>query len=107
MLIGNGCLIPAPPRMASTLLFKHKPGIATFGFWKISNPSLEDPVRTDSTGNYLYVGSCGVNVPNGYGALVGFSINHTTGDLTELPSSPYTYPAIRNNTVLQRFTETP
>lgn len=65
------------------------------------------PVRTDSTGNYLYVGSCGVNVPNGYRALVGFSINHTTGDLTELPSSPYTYPPRTNNTVLQSFTVTP
>lgn len=65
------------------------------------------PIRTDSTGTYIYVGSCGVNVPNGYRGLVGFSINHTTGDLTELPSSPYTYPALTINTALQSFTVTP
>jgi 6-phosphogluconolactonase (cycloisomerase 2 family) len=51
-------------------------------------------VRTDSTGNYLYAGSCitGPLIPDPYNALVGFKINHTTGDLTLLPTSPYTYP---------------
>jgi 6-phosphogluconolactonase (cycloisomerase 2 family) len=50
-------------------------------------------VRTDPTGNYLYAGSCVMPPPlNNYNALVGFSINHTTGDLTPLPTSPYTYP---------------
>src|SRR5260221_186453 len=50
-------------------------------------------VRTDPTGNYLYAGSCVMPAPlNNYNALVGFSINHTTGDLTPLPTSPYTYP---------------
>jgi 6-phosphogluconolactonase (cycloisomerase 2 family) len=50
--------------------------------------------RTDSTGDYLYAGSCitGPLIPDPYNALVGFKINHTTGDLTLLPTSPYTYP---------------
>jgi 6-phosphogluconolactonase (cycloisomerase 2 family) len=50
-------------------------------------------VRTDSTGNYLYAGACtdSMTIQN-YNALVGFSINHSTGDLTPLPTSPYTYP---------------
>jgi hypothetical protein len=40
--------------------------------------------------------------------LVGFSIDHTTGDLTELPTSPYTY--LNQSTrapVLQSFAATP
>ena len=65
------------------------------------------PIRTDATGNYLYTGSCGVGIPSGYRGLVGFSINHTTGDLTELPTSPYPYPAESPNTALQSFTVTP
>jgi 6-phosphogluconolactonase (cycloisomerase 2 family) len=47
-------------------------------------------VRTDPTGNHLYAGSC--VMPHNYNALAGFSINHSTGDLTPLPTSPYTYP---------------
>jgi 6-phosphogluconolactonase (cycloisomerase 2 family) len=51
-------------------------------------------VRTDSTGSYLYAGSCinGPQIPDPYNAVVGFSINHSTGDLTPLPTAPYTYP---------------
>jgi 6-phosphogluconolactonase len=64
------------------------------------------PIRGDATGNYLYAESC--NAPGGYIGLVGFSINHTTGDLTELPSSPYTYPNQSTKApVLQNFTVTP
>jgi hypothetical protein len=66
------------------------------------------PIRADSTGNYLYAGSCGTGVPYGYMGLVGFSIDHTTGDLTELPTSPYTY--LNQSTrapVLQSFAATP
>jgi 6-phosphogluconolactonase (cycloisomerase 2 family) len=51
------------------------------------------PIRTDPTGNYIYAATCGgMSVPYNYLGLAGFSINHTTGDLTPLPSSPYTYP---------------
>lgn len=49
-------------------------------------------VRTDPTGNYLYAGACDIGIPPGFLAVVGFSIDHTTGDLTPLPTSPYTYP---------------
>lgn len=49
-------------------------------------------VRTDPTGNYLYSGACTVGIPLNFGGLAGYSINHTTGDLTLLPTSPYTYP---------------
>lgn len=59
------------------------------------------PVRTDSSGNYLYAGSC--NAPYNYVGLVGYSINHQTGDLTELPTSPYTFP---EKAILQSFAVT-
>ncbi len=49
-------------------------------------------VRTDSTGNYLYAGSCYAGRLPEYNAVVGFSINHTTGALTPLPTSPYNFP---------------
>jgi 6-phosphogluconolactonase len=72
------------------------------------------PIRTDSTGNYIYTGSCGNNLPAGYLGLVGFSINHTTGDLTQLPTSPYPYPVTGLDcatcgvqTTMQDFTVTP
>jgi 6-phosphogluconolactonase (cycloisomerase 2 family) len=65
------------------------------------------PIRMDSTGNYLYTSAC-AGVPDGYVGLAGFSINHTTGDLTELPTSPYTYPNQSTKaSVLQSFTVTP
>jgi 6-phosphogluconolactonase len=54
------------------------------------------PIRSDPTGNYIYV-SAGSNLPAGYLGLAGFSINHTTGELTPLPSSPYTYPSQTTN----------
>jgi Lactonase, 7-bladed beta-propeller len=64
-------------------------------------------IRTDSTGSYLYTSACD-GVPNGYMGLAGFSINHTTGDLTLLPTSPYTYLNQSTHTsVLQSFTVTP
>src|ERR1700722_7717286 len=72
------------------------------------------PIRTDSTGNYLYAGAGGYEkVPAGYVGLVGFSINHTTGDLTPLPTSPYNYPVLSttsngltNYSLLSSFTVT-
>jgi 6-phosphogluconolactonase len=72
------------------------------------------PIRTDATGNYIYTGSCGTNLPTGYLGIVGFSINHTTGDLTQLPTSPYPYPVAGTDCVtcgvetsMQDFTVTP
>lgn len=50
------------------------------------------PIRTDSKGNYLYTGGCGQGAPSGkYASVVGYSINHTTGDITPLPTSPFVY----------------
>lgn len=57
-----------------------------------TNIACYGAVRTDSTGNYLYAGSCILPGISNYNAVVGFSINHSTGDLTQLPTSPYTYP---------------
>lgn len=58
-----------------------------------ANSACYGAVRTDSTGNYLYAGACSDSMTiQGYNALVGFSINHTSGDLTPLPTSPYTFP---------------
>jgi len=58
-----------------------------------ANSACSGTVRTDPTGNYVYAGACtnSMTIRN-YNALVGFSINHSTGDLTVLPISPYTYP---------------
>jgi len=68
-------------------------GSLNFLKFAAQNIACYGAVRTDPTGNYLYAGSCVMPPPlNNYNALVGFSINHSTGDLTPLPTSPYTYP---------------
>ena len=67
-------------------------GALKFLKFTATNIACFGAVRTDSTGNYLYAGSCGNGIPDQYNALVGFSINHTTGDLTQLPTSPYVFP---------------
>jgi 6-phosphogluconolactonase (cycloisomerase 2 family) len=64
-------------------------------------------VRTDPSGNYLYTGGCSLGtIPPGYGGLLGYAINHSTGDLTELPTSPYTY-VQPGRTFVQDITVTP
>ncbi len=66
------------------------------------------PIRTDYTGNYIYTGGCGQGEANGYyRSIAGFSINHTTGDLTPLPTSPFTYKVTSTNAANQSFTVTP
>jgi len=68
-------------------------GTLKFVKFAAQNIACYGAVRTDPTGNYLYAGSCVMPAPlNNYNALVGFSINHSTGDLEPLPTSPYTYP---------------
>lgn len=79
----------------------------TFLKYAAQNIACNGSVRTDSTGNYLYAGSCGSGLPDQYNALVGFSINHTTGDLTELPTSPYTYPQAGTTPYVQDIAVTP
>jgi 6-phosphogluconolactonase (cycloisomerase 2 family) len=69
--------------------------------------ACDGPIRADASGNYVYAVSCGSGVPPGSQALVGFSINHTTGDLTPLPTSPYTYPVAGPNVAIQGLTVTP
>jgi 6-phosphogluconolactonase (cycloisomerase 2 family) len=65
------------------------------------------PIRTDATGNYLYTGGCEAGVPGpGYASIVGYSINHSTGDITPLPASPFVYTS-GTNAVLDSFTVTP
>ena len=65
------------------------------------------PLRTDAAGNYLYTGGCGAGLPGpGYASIVGYSINHTTGDITPLPTSPFVYVS-GTNAVLDSFTVTP
>ena len=65
------------------------------------------PIRTDATGNYLYTGGCDAGTPgNGYASIVGYSINHTTGDITPLATSPFVYPS-GTNAVLDSFAVTP
>jgi hypothetical protein len=71
------------------------------------NSACYGAVRTDPSGNYLYTGGCSFGtIPPGYGGLLGFAINHSTGDLTELPTSPYTY-VQPGRTFVQDITVTP
>jgi 6-phosphogluconolactonase (cycloisomerase 2 family) len=57
-----------------------------------SSSGCATPIRTDATGNYLYTGGCDAGAPgNGYASIVGYSINHITGDITPLATSPFVY----------------
>jgi 6-phosphogluconolactonase (cycloisomerase 2 family) len=71
-----------------------------------TNSACQGAVRTDPTGKYLYAGACNTGLPANFGGLVGFSINHTTGDLTPLATSPYTYPQ-PGRTAVQDIAVTP
>jgi 6-phosphogluconolactonase (cycloisomerase 2 family) len=54
-------------------------------------------MASDVPGNYLYVVNCdSPAVYQGSNGIAGYAINHTTGDLTPTPGSPYTYPALGN-----------
>ena len=79
-------------------------GALTFLNFTAANSACHGAVRADPTGNYLYAGACGL--PAGTGGLVGFSINHATGNLTPLPTSPYTYPQ-PGRTAVQDIAVTP
>jgi 6-phosphogluconolactonase len=68
-------------------------GALTFVKYAAAGDVCEANLGTDVTGNYLYVGNCFTStVYLGWSAVSGFVINHTTGDLTPTPGSPYTYP---------------
>ena len=71
------------------------------------NSACFGAARTDSTGNYLYAGSCYFGRLPGYNGIVGFSINHTTGDLTPLPTSPYNFPQAGDGAEVQDMAVTP
>lgn len=72
-----------------------------------SESGCATPIRTDATGNYLYTGGCEAGVPGtGYASIVGYSINHATGDITPLPGSPFVYMS-GTNAVIDSFTVTP
>ena len=65
----------------------------------------QTPIRTDAAGNYLYTDY----TFNGAGAcncMMGYSINHTTGDITELPGSPFMYEET-TTAVINSFVVTP
>jgi 6-phosphogluconolactonase (cycloisomerase 2 family) len=81
-------------------------GALTFLKFTPQNSACQGAVRTDPTGNYLYAGACPVLLPASFGGLVGFSIDHTTGDLTPLATSPYTYPQ-PGRTAVQDIAVTP
>ena len=69
----------------------------------------QGPIATDSKGDYLYASEGGANVTPGpgYGAIAGFSINHSTGDLKVLPTSPYIYPETNPEFLLTSVVATP
>ena len=63
-------------------------------------------VRTDPAGDYLYTGSCNVGQPPNVGAVEGYAINHATGNLTRLPTSPFTFP-LPGRALIQDIAVTP
>jgi 6-phosphogluconolactonase (cycloisomerase 2 family) len=71
-----------------------------------TNTACWGAVRTDPGGNYLYTGSCNFGQPANFGALEGYAINHTTGALTRLPTSPFTFP-MPGRTFIQDIAVTP
>jgi 6-phosphogluconolactonase (cycloisomerase 2 family) len=82
-------------------------GVLTYVKTTGSNSGCATPIRTDATGNYLYTGGCDAGVAgNGYASMVGYSINHTTGDITPLATSPFVYVS-GTNTVIDSFAVTP
>jgi 6-phosphogluconolactonase (cycloisomerase 2 family) len=82
-------------------------GTLTFLSYTPQNSACYGAVRTDSTGNYLYAGSCYSGRLAGYNGVVGFSINHTTGALTPLPTSPYNFPQAGYGAEVQDMAVTP
>jgi DNA-binding beta-propeller fold protein YncE len=66
-------------------------------------------IRTDATGKYLYApGGAGIGTSSGfYYGISGFAINSTTGDLTPLPGSPYTFYEPGGYPTFQALTVTP
>jgi hypothetical protein len=83
-------------------------GALTFSKYAETGDVCSGSLGTDSTGSYLYAGNCySSSVYAGYNAISGFSINPTTGDLTQLPGSPYTYPMGGNYDFMQSLTVTP
>ena len=70
-----------------------------------TNTACWGAIRTDPSGNYLYTGSC-TPEPANFGAVEGYAINHSTGDLTRLPTSPYTFPS-PGRTFIQDIAVTP
>jgi Lactonase, 7-bladed beta-propeller len=83
-------------------------GALTFSKYAETGDVCSGSLGTDSTGSYLYAGNCySSSVYAGYNAISGFSINPTTGDLTQLPGSPYTYPRGGNYDFMQSLTVTP
>lgn len=82
-------------------------GVLTYIKTTGSDSGCATPIRTDATGNYLYTGGCDAGVPgNGYASMVGYSINHTTGDIIPLPTSPFVYVS-GTNAVIDSFAVTP
>jgi 6-phosphogluconolactonase (cycloisomerase 2 family) len=87
-------------------------GALTFLKYEAVGQACNGNLGTDSTGSYLYVGTC-LGLPtvySGYLAVSGFAINHATGDLTPTPGSPYNYyPGTSGDgwTMMQGLTVTP
>lgn len=86
-------------------------GALAFIKYAATGDVCEGTLGTDVTGNYLYAGNCYTStVYLGSSAVSGFSIDHTTGDLTPTPGSPYTYPTggtYSNYTIPMALTVTP
>jgi 6-phosphogluconolactonase (cycloisomerase 2 family) len=82
-------------------------GVLTYVKTTGSNSGCATPIRTDANGNYLYTGGCDAGAPgSGYASIVGYSINHTTGDITPLATSPFVYVS-GTNAVIESFVVTP
>jgi 6-phosphogluconolactonase (cycloisomerase 2 family) len=64
-------------------------GALNFVKYTPNTSACSGPIRTDITGNYIYAFGCGFQSGGVGSSIAAFAINHSTGDLSPLPSSPY------------------
>jgi 6-phosphogluconolactonase (cycloisomerase 2 family) len=55
----------------------------------LEQPCPFAPIVTDPAGNYLYEVGCANNYAITFNTVLGYTINHSTGDLTPAPGSPF------------------
>jgi hypothetical protein len=89
-----------PPTDITISIYSINAGNGALTFVKYTPPQFGTycgmgSLWADPSGNFLYTFAphteCAANVID-RGNVIGFSINHSTGDLTPVPGSPYSIP---------------